>query len=298
MRKFYGKKLFRYLKIKPDRNPKDCLMSSRTSQQNFVIQVHLDTGRYYMKFVSSETFYSWMITTVPENERTFSEVITNDNNNGKQKFRLDVDGKNMAIDEIERITRTVFHGIGIKNAQLLSFDIKTSYHIVLINYNFISNDICKILATYIENIISRKIPNPGIDCSVYNHTQHFRLEGCTKYGQMRWKVRIGDTPLKYENFHQGVISNLNDTTTIDLPNFSTLIKNPKPHLFKRDKKTKRPIGDYPPEYTIRWTNNDLIALDRISPSFCNQCERNHDNDGAYIYNGNFYCRRLYPSLRF
>jgi hypothetical protein len=159
------------------------------------------------------------------------------------------------------------------------FDIETSYHVVLTNYFFASHDRCKAIAVYLSSKIR------GMDLGVYGRTQHFRLEGCTKYGQRRWKVRM-DSDTSRDNYHEGVITSSRGTKIGDI----TL---PVPRL-SRDKivgmSSGVDISTYP-EFVVRRSEGDLIILDRVVPSYCNACGRSHDHDGAYILRGRLFCRR-------
>ena len=281
MATFYGKPLYRYYNIKEGRSDYECLKRN-SEPTDFVVQVVTPTGRYYMKFISHLTFYSWFIT-VPDNERTLSEVILHEH--GGQKFRVDIDENVDNIDFVEEKIKTMLTNIGIEKPSLLVFDIETSYHIVLTNYYFMSNRQCRTLAMYLATEIS------GIDTGIYNKLQHFRLEGCTKYGQTRWKRRTRGT-MTMNNFHEGVISSIEDTKvcTIIIPD------NKKPKNISRSRMSSVEISSYP-EFSIRWTSGHLVVLDRISPSYCKQCDRVHDNDGAYLLRGIFHCRRKYSQKK-
>lgn len=261
---FRGKQRYRFL----NRRSSHCI-ENYCNETDFIVQFCDEEGRSYLMFESCDSFYSWY-RHIPDIQKTFFEVIRE----GTQKFRIDIDDYVEDIDFLVSRVRTMFLAYGLENPRILLYDIEKSYHLVLSNYSFISNKHCESLA----RIILKEF---NIDMGVYKKTQHFRIEGCTKYGQKRWKRRVGRT-LTSESFHEGIISDVRNTNKI----MSELI----PRVYNNEVGKRADIG-VPLDFKIRRTEGHVVFLDRIRPSFCLQCKRIHDNENAYIYKNNFYCWR-------
>lgn len=269
----HKKKFFRFYKYNSSRPKEECLKFV-LDDNDFVIQMTTQTGRYYTRFICINSFYSWFIK-IPPRERTFSEVIKN----GKQKLKIDIDERVDNIERIIDIIKSMLNKIGIHNPILLLYDIKTSYHIVLTNYYFLNNENCKVIAQYLENFLKIKI-----DLGVYGKIQHFRLEECTKFGELRWKKRHSfHKKMDNNNFHEGVISS---------------IKNAIPFTKMLPSLEKKTINNFTNidmvidnNFKVRERRGAMIILDRVYPSYCQICKRIHESDGGYIIGNKFYCYR-------
>jgi hypothetical protein len=265
---YRGKKTFRYFNNRKDYES-DCI-SNFISEGDFIVQRNHKGGRDYIKFDSCESFYVWYLG-IPQSEKSFFEVIRD----GKQKFRVDIDYFTQNIDELVEVISRVLENIGIKSPALLAYSIRTSYHIVLTNYIFPSSSQCKFVASILRESVN-------IDMGIYNKLQHFRIEGCTKYGELRWKERL-EGMLNIDNFHEGIIGSTHKCTNIRMK------------IPYTTRTTLKENGFFPiPEgFSIRWKSRSLVVLDRRYPSYCHQCMRIHDKENAFIVKGNFYCRRKY-----
>ena len=266
---FYGKRTFRYF----NRDGSGGRLDYIIKEGDFAIQISLrERGRSHARFTSFNSFYSWY-KDIYINQRTFSEVITE----GPQKFRIDIDEKVEDVELLYNRVLRILEDMGLRGPKVLLYDIETLLHVVLTNYLFPSHMDCNTIA----DILSEEI---DIDRGVYKAVQHFRIEGCTKMGQRRWKRRMWED-VNLMNFHEGIISDRRGTkeVTLSIP---------------------RNVGR-PPQGTdaygilrcfkIRWKSGSMIALDRVHPSYCHQCCRVHDKENVYISRGKFHCWRKVSS---
>jgi predicted nucleic acid-binding Zn-ribbon protein len=265
---YRGKRVYRYYNSR-EGSEEDCV-SNFTMEKDLVVQGVTSLGRYYMKFESVESFFLWL-SGVPEGERTFSEVIRPDN----QKFKIDIDEKVDNIEEEVEKIKKVLISMGIKDPKLLVFDIERSYHVVMSNYCLQSYLHCK----YVASIISKVVK---IDEGVYSRLQHFRIEGCTKFKELRWKKRV-ESNLDLENFNEGVVGCLKNTEILVMKERIPTIR----------RKLSTGCNAVPEAFKERWRKGDLIVLDRTCPHFCQQCGRVHDRENAFMLHGKFYCRRKF-----
>lgn len=266
---FRGKKLYNFYN-KP-LAPKEKCISNYITKSDFVVQFCNMSGRCYLKFDSCESFYLWY-SDMPQYQKSFFELIREH----EQKFRIDIDEKVDDIYALRELITKKFIQVGIDDPKLLIYDIEKSYHMVLTNYSFPTYNHCKYLGFLVSEIYN-------IDTGVYSSIQHFRIEGCTKYGENRWKKRMANIPTNIENFHEGIISSTKNvqSVTFTIPQLSPVdtISN------------NRNNGIIPLGFKIRWKDGLLVVLDRVYPSYCIRCKRVHDKENAYMVNGVFYCYR-------
>jgi len=267
---FRGKKVFRYFN-NPDA-PKEKCIKNFISEEDFVVQHSSSNGRSYIKFDSCDSFFSWY-QSIPKDKRTFFEVIRE----GWQKFRVDIDERVENIDLISDRIKIILKMYGIKLPKIIVFDIETSYHLVLSNY-VLSQYHCKMLAGVISKVVN-------IDMGVYSKLQHFRIEGNTKYGQRRWKERTRE-PLNLENFHEGVITSRRNTRIVQI--FIPMEINVQVKGIN--------VGENIPRgFKIRKTVHNMVILDRVRPTYCNQCRRVHNKENGYMIDKKFFCWRFHSS---
>ena len=200
-----------------------------------------------MRFASCDSFYSWY-KDIHIDQRTFSEVITE----GSQKFRIDMDEKVEDVELLYNKVLRILEDIGLRGPKVLVYDIETSLHMVLANYLFPSHMHCNAIA----DILSKGI---DIDKGVYKAVQHFRIEGCTKIGQRRWKRRMWED-VNMMNFHKGIISDRRGTKEVTLP---------IPRSVGRLSHGTDICG-IPRCLKIRWKSGGMIALDRVHPPSVSQ----------------------------
>src|SRR3979490_972406 len=124
---FRGKKKYRFLNRK-DSSYEDCI-ENFSNETDFIVQSCNNGDRFYIKFESCDSFYSWY-RHIPDCQKIFFEVIRE----GFQKFRIDIDERVDDIDSLISRVRTILSTYGLDNPKILLYDIKTSYHIVLSNY--------------------------------------------------------------------------------------------------------------------------------------------------------------------
>ena len=267
---YRGKKIFRYLNNR-DIDPKRRL-DTYLEDGDYVVQMTTKQGRFYMKFDSCDSFFTWSKDIHP-NEKTFYEVVWND----EQKFRVDLDYKVDNIDFVAQRLSTILEELGLENPNVIGYDIETSAHMVVTNYRFPSHRYCEGIARIVSSFID-------LDMGVYKNVQHFRVEGSTKYGQRRWKERLGSL-VSFDNFREGALSDTRNTTMSII-----LTKIPK-----RITSTSHDVSEKVPRgFRIRSVDGPLILLDRKFPTFCDQCKRVHDKENSYILGNRFYCRRRFP----
>lgn len=239
-----------------------------------------------------EEFYAHYSKKNPSS-RTYFEVIND--NFSMQKFKIDVDGK-IGVDEMKyllRIMRRLFRHLTKIKPEVLVYDISTSHHIVVANLCFTAA-CCEIIAGIIREKILKRYPIVAslIDTSVYKKVQMFRIEGSTKYAQRRWKYLTGTKNLSaLEIFKKGIISYVEDCYYIDEDKVIDIALDigVYEHAVKKDSRHIKCV--IPREFVVREVKGNLTILDRITPSYCNCCDRVHNKDGAYLVGKKFYCRR-------
>jgi hypothetical protein len=273
---YFGKRFYRFYNHLGGRNLNECLRPL-VKVTDFVVQVSTSSGRYYAKFVSCASFYYWS-RQIPAEEMTFSEVVKE----GKQKFRLDIDEKVANINEVVRKVKLCLSELKVADPVLLVFDIEKSYHIVLTNYYFDTNCQCKRIASCLAVALGVTF----LDLGVYNKLQHFRLEECTKFGERRWKRRIGSV-CSSKNFHEGVVSDTVGTKKFE--HSDTFFKEVRGTSSRLD----TAVTAIPPEFRVRRVvSEDYVFLDRVANSYCKMCKRTHSRENAFIKNGVLGCWRF------
>jgi hypothetical protein len=244
----------------------------RDGNKDFIVRY--DGGeRFYLRFGSPLAFYLWY-KDIPDGEKNFHEVIFE----GPQKFRLDIDER-VTDDRLREICtriKIVFRGIGCKDPLLAIYDIRTSYHIVVSNYYFLRSSQCLEMAGRISNTCD----DVDIDMGVYKRVQNFRLEGSTKHGQCRPKLRIGGSG-DVDEFLEGVIGYVKGTHLA-----SCVIPVPR----EVDARIEQEVG-YSDDFEVRHRRGKMTVLDRTRSSYCRTCRRVHDSENAYIIGEKLYCFR-------
>lgn len=237
-------------------------------EEDYVVQKAERNCRFYLKFDSCRSFFYWY-SSFEESQKTFSEVIMS----GPQKLKIDIDYRCKNMSEVLDCVKDVLASFGLKRPNIIVYDIEKTYHLVISNYFFASNVHCRYVASKIKERVD-------IDMSVYSTVQHFRTEGSTKHGELRWKRRMS-SPLTSSSFSEGAISCLQGCEYFELSVSKYAVKargssemlNPMEH------------------FRIREVRGDMILLDRISSSFCKICDRVHDKENAYMVRDRFFCRR-------
>ena len=224
--------------------------------------------------------------------RTLNEVVRSE----VRKLVLDIDDPRddkLLMYDFERHITSRIHDvffeldIGIPEVLVYSMcsDCKISYHAVVSNFMF-STQACFGLCALIS---SGQPWECCVDTGVYKKVQFIRLEMSTKFGETRWKERLGDPG----SLRQGILSYTEGTI---ISNFvaqvsckSSAILLPKLDVIIPFRQFK--VG--------RPNSSGIIPLHRIEPGMCPQCNRVHDKENAFIKSSLagpvFVCWRYYYS---
>lgn len=285
----------------PKSIPEECAITY-FRKGNFVVQQKKTNIEFYI-YNSVKEFYNMYINLHPI-ERNFSEVIPS----GKQKFRLDIDGilNHRELKKLIKIIHKIFIKIKpdlITESQIIVYDIKTSYHIVVSGVAFESPGCCSMVSNLIMEKVNEKIPRivPFIDMDTYKSLQMLRLEGSTKYLNYRWKYVLGyDKISTLKSFKKGLISYTKNCITVDTDLVVQLALDlgiyysslPTLERYNSTESIVSNINLYDDNiFTKREVRGNMTILNRVRPSFCKECQRIHENENPYMVNGKIYCRR-------
>jgi len=301
---------YHYLKQQEGR--KQWLLKDRTS--GLVIIAKEERGsRLYRQINRLELEQQCSLST-----NCYHEVILGEQ---AQKFKIDLDGDDVkdpikVRNDVISTLYTVFenHGVDLSHSDLLIFQSvksdswygkevipksysKMSYHIVVNNYYCATASIAKSIA---KEIAEKSKYGNYIDLGVYKSIQLFRLSGCHKEGKKEVKqlltswsyngeiVRRKIDKFSFNSTLISVISNCNPLSiTIDIPERITTNEVCDESCIDV---VHRFIGS--DCYKIREIEGCFVFLDRLFPSHCPVCNREHQRNGARVhsYNGNIYFR--------
>ena len=264
----------------------------------FIVSVDRGNRRFFLEFASSDEFEQWYMTLAPE-EKTMNEVIVSD----FRKLIIDIDdpddyklANQLSFYDFEtHVTsriREVFMVLGIGEPHIIVYDMcddfKISYHVVVTNFTF-SARTCKGLCMI---ICSNQIWDKCVDVGVYKTVQSVRVEGSTKYGQCRWKIRTNNNHLP---FASGLLSN-NDNTTASY--FTCNISStyyPDMSIYNLTQSEVCEISSVNlSQFKRGKIRNNILPLYRVKPGFCTQCNRIHDRENAAIKYGTWNMRYQVP----
>ncbi len=234
----------------------------------------------YTSFTSWKEYFSWS-DRLPLSVRNFHEVILE----GPQKFRVDLDGidvenKEEVTIKVVKAIKDLFESVSlIPNIIVYASDgkRKMSRHIIVSNYLFPSSVHCKAILRRLS------IECQYIDVGVYKSFQCFRLEGSTKYGELREKVLFCPSTIPFRS--KGTLTCRRETELLPLPNV------------KEEKKiTTGSLNFDMHAFKVRHSRGNIVYLDRIFPSYCTLCKRVHENENAFLTldeygNAKFHCFR-------
>lgn len=243
--------------------------------KNFIVSVDRGSYRCFISFESAHKFCEWYKTLEP-NEKTINEVITSD----IRKLILDIDNpdiyKYSIYDWKRHISariRKVFYMLDIGNPEIISYNIssdnKLSYHFVVSNFTFTA----KACAGLCMIISKDQIWKEFIDTGIYKNIQCIRIEDSTKFGENRWKRRMGK---KENSLLDGLLSNLEGTS------FSNIVCNIIQPICTFPKVCGKEIYKRCFYVAKVCHNTNTVFLRRTHPGFCSQCMRVHDKDNAMI----------------
>lgn len=267
--------------------------------------------RYFKKFDTIVSFYDYMLKT-QKYDRCFFEVILGEQYQ-KPYFDIDIDKKlpDLGHSLVLEVKKSILYDKRISEKDILVYsshgENKSSYHIIINNWCTPDNYTNKM---YCNNIIDR-IPDDFeykkyIDTLVYKSVQQLRILGSTKLGHDRFKKIeyeskniVKDRPRLYKDLFNSLVTatksckilcykekiksvwnvdSQKDLTSEDISNISNLdiIKD---GLFEPQDPSGR-----------------IIPLKRLKQSYCEICERNHENENPFLTIDNssriyFHCRR-------
>ncbi|OUM68085.1 hypothetical protein PIROE2DRAFT_58363 [Piromyces sp. E2] len=196
----------------------DGLLKKETlTPKSIVIQNQENEFSYsYYLFKSLEEFKQYYFS-IPKFCRNSYEVILDK----PQKLRYDIDIKNVKSVDIQplplvlKFKQKLEEKLNTEVLIYLSKDIqnkKFSCHMVITKYYARNHGECFSLCYTLSKLADEAL-KPYIDFSVYSKTQSFRLEGSTKYGDVRYKYLYGYSDLS-NRFDEGMISNTSDCVLI------------------------------------------------------------------------------------
>ena len=176
------------------------VLAEARAKGNFVVSIDRGTYRGFLCFESTDEFLSWYELLKPE-EKTLNEVITSD----LRKLILDIDSpddpqelsKFFMYDWPRHVTariNEVFDVLDIGTPNVITYDMcsqdKISYHFAVSNFAFSAKTCMGLCAIIRQGQIWERF----VDTGVYKSIQCIRLEGSTKFGEQRWKIRAGICP--------------------------------------------------------------------------------------------------------
>ncbi len=251
-----------------------------------------------------------------EENRIYNEVIFSDD---IQKFKIDMDMKDNIFNELNNIIdinelindciNIIFKIIRCNKFQYYIYDSSDidkciiSKHII---FDFYVKNVydAKILYNEMINILSNKYNEKSlsiIDSSVYKNIQNFRLPNHKKYKSNRYKKEEINEKI---DITYGMIKNYNNKNIhiIDLKELN-IKYNEKTIEYKENELEQEIINEvliiakkYIEAFEIREIISNKIIFNRIRESYCEICERIHENENSIyiiVYSNKFriYCRR-------
>ena len=190
---------------------------------------------------------------------------------------------------------------------------KISYHIVVDGLYVKDIYRNKRFANYVQFMFKKDYPDLDclMDMGVYSVNQLFRLCFCRKNGTQRYKrlipYTINGVPIEYKNIKNNRILLHTMVSYVDKQDRKLPIKNDRDFTWSMDDipDIDDPediygkyidycsINNYIP-LRFRSTKNNIIYLDRQTPSICPVCSREHDHENAYlVYTGSRILFRCY-----
>lgn len=312
---------YSYLNNKKEHN---LLNNEKINEDNLIICQQLETRKYTV-FKDHISFKSYQ-EKINERENCFYEIIL-EKKYRKPYFDIDLDIENnedinekLIIENLKLSIKTL-----IEDSIILIYsshtEKKLSFHIIINNYYFVNHEECKNFYDKIIEIIDEKYQK-FVDNSVYKTIQQFRILNSHKYNRDNKKIFREDLsenfiiPDKYKKFPAGLNNYLLQTSLISntagakyLSGYN-IIKNNKSTTLNKGFGSTSDLEDvlnifysiYSADIfqylnVIDNNGNLLITFRRLSPSYCQECQRVHENENPFItVNGiyrniYFHCRR-------
>lgn len=220
--------------------------------------------------------------------------------NHKQRMRIDMDFKPKSTYTKDTWKELICQVCTLlKSQKILVFNMSDSFkwstHLVVVDKWMNTADECLNLFEDIVSQLTNDNDKQALDKSVYKHVQYFRIEGSSKdiIGNRRKKLTsIWDG----KELQSSKSLSIKVSTLISHPNYLESYVEPPKVIPIRTSISNHPIiTEVPLGFKVRKVVDNLIILDRVIPSWCTICKRVHDNEGAFMYNEQFYCRRYLPS---
>lgn len=302
-----GKYQWLYMDAEHTRPKQSCLFTSN-DRSSFVVQN--EETRMNLTFHNTRHFLSWT-NTQPQESLVYHELIIGDN---RIKPAFDIDGEdilesdtqlylnviiNVASDEL-RLIYPYLYNINYIVVDSSKYDPithrgKLSWHIIFYDYCFPNYRCAKEFAEKVkralqllEDIEPMAIVGRYIDMGLYSRNHYLRLPGSHKINDPTrvCKIYISDPcPITYyQAFDYACISSCkkcvllmddhkaatnNDT---DVP--IVLPSNVKQSLVTTIESL------YNGAHKFRSMHNNVMSFNRIMPSYCQVCDRNHYNDNT------------------
>lgn len=297
--------------------------NERIDEDNLIICQQLE-NRKYARFRDHLDFKSYS-NRVNYRDNCFYEIIL-EKKFRKPYFDIDIDKKegieeNDIIIKLKEIINKLLEGREITILVYSSHtEIKFSFHLIISNYYFTNCQEGKNFYQKTIELLEEKY-HPYIDSSVYKPTQQFRILNSHKYDKDNQKIFREDlsenflVPEKYKKYPAGLNNYLLQISLITNTAGCQYLSG-----FQEEKKVNKILekgfsstSDLEDILNIFYSNfsadvfeyhnivendgNLLITFRRISPSYCEDCQRVHENENPFVtVNGiyrniYFYCRR-------
>lgn len=317
-------KWYTYLNNRKEYN---LLANEKINDDNLIVCHQLEKRRYtiFKDHLHFKTFQE----RINENENCFYEIVL------EKQFRkpyFDIDFHITTLNNKEELEKDIIENLKSSLSKLLEDAIiliysshtekKLSFHVIINNYYFTNHEECKnFYDKTIENI--KEEYREYFDSSVYKTVQQFRILNSHKYEKDNKKIFREDLslnfkiPAKYKKFPAGLPNYLLQISLISRTSGAKYLDGY--NVKKSDIQNKISIKGFSStsdledilnifysiyssdifEYlnVIDNDGNLLITFRRLSPSYCEDCQRVHENENPFItVNGiyrniYFYCRR-------
>jgi hypothetical protein len=261
----------------------------------------------FIVFKNYKEYISHWKSTLDEN-KLFHEIIFSFSG---QKIKFDIDilsfvpNDKIIIDEINLIIETIIKQFEKYYNIIISYDdiivtessgmidknnYKYSFHIIICNYYVENNEEVNIFTYLVSDELPENIKK-YIDKSVNKQIQNFRLLGCRKKNDNRYKKL---SELFYSkrniNYEESIITNIAKSKKLPKLNLSsntTMIENVNVNAKKIEQGKIDKIlqwlkeNRYTDDHELRCINGNIISFNRIaSTHMCRICNRIHENDNS------------------
>jgi len=252
---------------------------------------------------------------LPENQRSFSEVIFGFN---KQKIKFDIDMPSDKIlninqvllketNDIQKLLKTSDENIKllcqiIKNVFSICYKIllddiivctshgyyngnyKFSYHLIVNDYCVLNNNEARKFTSLVMEQVNKDLPQlyPFIDHGVNKSLQNFRMIYNHKPNDTRLKV-FQDTNITVKMVEATIIQAVDKCTELEALEDSILTPKsvselPEDYIMEEAKKMLEPHAN---GFIFSKIQNNFVLYKRLIPTFCEICKRVHDKCDSF-----------------